>query len=153
MTPTDSDRAHPESPVAPRRHDRYEVWAPSASRVQIRIDGTEHAMEAAPGGWHRLPGVPASPGARYAFRLDGEGPWLPDPRSLSQPDGVHADSEVIDPALLRRETDWSGRSLRGAVLYEMHVGTFTPGPNGRGGTFDSAIERLDELVELGVDAV
>ncbi|MCT1776287.1 malto-oligosyltrehalose trehalohydrolase [Brachybacterium sp. p3-SID957] len=153
MTPTDSDRPHPESPVAPRRHDRYEVWAPSASRVQIRIDGTEHAMEAAPGGWHRLPGVPASPGARYAFRLDGEGPWLPDPRSLSQPDGVHADSEVIDPALLQRETDWSGRSLRGAVLYEMHVGTFTPGPDGRGGTFDSAIERLDELVELGVDAV
>ncbi len=153
MTPTDSDRARQESPVAPRRHDRYEVWAPSASRVQIRIDGAEHEMQAQTDGWHRLPEVPARPGARYAFRLDGDGPWAPDPRSLSQPDGVHADSEVIDPALLQRETDWSGRSLRGAVLYEMHVGTFTPGPDGRGGTFDSAIERLDELVELGVDAV
>ncbi|MBM7500405.1 maltooligosyltrehalose trehalohydrolase [Brachybacterium muris] len=153
MTPTDSDRARQESPVAPRRHDRYEVWAPSASRVQIRIDGAEHEMQAQTDGWHRLPEVPARPGARYAFRLDGDGPWVPDPRSLSQPDGVHADSEVIDPALLQRETDWSGRSLRGAVLYEMHVGTFTPGPDGRGGTFDSAIERLDELVELGVDAV
>ncbi|MCT2178329.1 malto-oligosyltrehalose trehalohydrolase, partial [Brachybacterium muris] len=137
----------------PRPHDRYEVWAPSASRVQIRIDGAEHEMQAQTDGWHRLPEVPARPGARYAFRLDGDGPWVPDPRSLSQPDGVHADSEVIDPALLQRETDWSGRSLRGAVLYEMHVGTFTPGPDGRGGTFDSAIERLDELVELGVDAV
>lgn len=153
MTPTDSDRARQERPVAPRRHDRYEVWAPSASRVQIRIDGAEHEMQAQTDGWHRLPEVPARPGARYAFRLDGDGPWVPDPRSLSQPDGVHADSEVVDPAALPRQGAWSGRSLRGAVLYEMHVGTFTPGPDGTGGTFDSAIERLDELVDLGVDAV
>ena len=140
------------SPTA-RAYDRYRVWAPSAREVTLRIDGGEHAMRPDGDGWFALPGVPAVPGARYAFRLDDGELWLPDPRSLSQPDGVHADSEVVDPLALRRRTSWRGRSLRGRVLYELHVGTFTPGPDGRGGTFDSAIERLDELVALGVDAV
>lgn len=141
------------SPVPPRQYDRYEVWAPAAHEVTLRIDGREHPMRARGDGWFALPEVPAVPGARYAYRLDDDELWLPDPRSVSQPDGVHADSEVIDPAALREETGWSGRSLRGRALYELHVGTFTPGPDGRGGTFDSAIERLDELVDLGVDAI
>src|SRR5699024_11509217 len=51
------------------------------------------------------------------------------------------------------EGGWSGRELRGAVIYELHVGTFTAGPEGRGGTFDTAIDRLDHLVDLGVEAV
>ena len=136
-------------------HDErgYELWAPAAQQVTLRIDGTEHEMRAVGDGWFMLPEVPAEPGARYAFRLDGGDLWLPDPRSLSQPDGVHADSEVVDPSLLRPTAPWDGRDLRGRVLYELHVGTFTPGPEGRGGTFDSGIERLDELVDLGVDAV
>ena len=138
---------------AARAHDRYEVWAPAAREVSIRIDGVEHAMSAADGGWFRLPGVPAHAGARYAFRLDQGELWLPDPRSLSQPEGVHADSEVVDPRTLRGGSPWAGLDLRGKVLYELHVGTFTPGPEGRGGSFDSAIEKLDELAALGVDAV
>jgi maltooligosyltrehalose trehalohydrolase len=142
MTP---DVAHTE--------DRYRVWAPSAREVTLRIDGREHAMTADADGWFALAGVPAEPGARYAFRLDDGELWLPDPRSPSQPDGVHADSEVVDLRSLREDSSWEGRSLRGRVLYELHVGTFTAGPDGRGGTFDSAIERLDALVELGVDAV
>ncbi|WP_394214774.1 malto-oligosyltrehalose trehalohydrolase [Brachybacterium vulturis] len=140
-------------PVPARDYGAYRVWAPHAQQVTVRIDGAEQRMRTAGDGWFELPEVPAVPGARYAFRLDGSEPWLPDPRSLSQPDGVHADSEVVDPAPLRQETAWTGRELRGRILYELHVGTFTPGPDGRGGTFDSAIERLDELVELGVDAV
>ncbi|MGP9539847.1 malto-oligosyltrehalose trehalohydrolase [Brachybacterium sp. AOP43-C2-M15] len=139
--------------TAPRAYDRYEIWAPSARTVTLRVDGAEHVMAAAGGGWFTLPDVPAVPGARYALRLDGDELWLPDPRSLSQPDGVHGDSEVIDPLALRGATAWQGRELRGRVLYELHVGTFSPGPDGRGGTFDSAIEHLDELAELGVDAV
>lgn len=137
----------------PRAYDRYEVWAPRARAVTIRIDGVEHPMSSAPDGWFTLPDVEAVPGARYAFRLDDAEHWLPDPRSLSQPDGVHGASEVVDPRALRRPSPWAGRSLRGGVLYELHVGTFTPGPDGRGGTFDSAIERLDDLVDLGVEAV
>ncbi|MGO1945625.1 malto-oligosyltrehalose trehalohydrolase [Brachybacterium alimentarium] len=136
-----------------RAYDRYEVWAPLAGSVTVRIDGVEQPMRPAPGGWFELPGVPAVPGARYAFRLDGGEPWLPDPRALSQPDGVHGESEVVDPRGLREPSTWQGRSLRGGVIYELHIGTFTPGPHGRGGTFDSAIDRLDELVELGVDAL
>ncbi|ASK66868.1 malto-oligosyltrehalose trehalohydrolase [Brachybacterium avium] len=140
-------------PVAPRDYGAYRVWAPHAQQVTVRIDGAEQPMQPAGDGWFALPGVPAVPGARYAFRLDASELWLPDPRSLAQPEGVHADSEVVDPELLRQETSWQGRSLRGRVLYELHVGTFTPGPDGRGGTLDSAIERLDELVDLGIDAV
>lgn len=136
-----------------RDHGRFALWAPAARRVSIRVDGTVHEMLSGEGGWFELPDVPARPGARYAFRLDDEELWLPDPRSLSQPDGVHGESEVADPRALAEEPGWSGRSLRGAVLYELHIGTFTPGPDGRGGTFDSAIERLDELVDLGVDAI
>jgi len=132
---------------------RYRVWAPAARRVTVRVDGAEHPMRQQADGWFDLPEVPAVPGARYAFRLDDGELWLPDPRSLSQPDGVHADSEVVDPASLRQEPGWEGRSVRGQVLYELHVGTFTSGADGTGGTFDSTIERLDELVELGVDAI
>ncbi|MFC7374268.1 MULTISPECIES: malto-oligosyltrehalose trehalohydrolase [unclassified Brachybacterium] len=141
------------APVAPRAYDRYQLWAPSADAVTVRIDGNEHAMRPAGDGWFTLDDVPAVPGARYAFRLDDDERWLPDPRSLCQPDGVHSDSEVVDPRLLGGSVGWAGRSLRGRVLYELHVGTFTAGPEGHGGTFDSAIERLDDLVDLGVDAV
>ncbi|MEE1651354.1 malto-oligosyltrehalose trehalohydrolase [Brachybacterium sp. J144] len=132
---------------------RYAVWAPAAARVEVRVDGAVHPMTPSADGWFELPGVPAVPGARYSFRLDGGELWLPDPRSLSQPDGVHGESEVVDPSALRTADGWEGRSLRGAVLYELHVGTFASGPDGASGTLDSAIERLDELVDLGVDAV
>ncbi len=133
--------------------DRYRVWAPSARAVTLRVDGAEHPMSAAGEGWFELADPAPVPGARYALRLDDGELWLPDPRSLSQPDGVHGASEVVDPAALAPSGRWEGRDLRGAVLYELHVGTFAPGPDGAGGTLDSAIERLDALVELGVDAV
>lgn len=141
------------APVPARRYDEYRLWAPAASGVRIRVDGVEHEMTREDGGWFALPQVPAEVGARYAFRLEGSELWIPDPRSLLQPDGVHADSEVVDPRALRIDTGWRGRGIRGGVIYELHVGTFTTGPDGRGGTLDSAIERLDDLVELGVDAV
>lgn len=140
-------------PVPERAYDRYEVWAPAASAVDVQVEGVIHPLRPCGQGWFELPDRPARPGERYAFRLDGGPLWLPDPRSLSQPDGVHAPSEVVDPRALRENVGWRGADLRGAVLYELHVGTFTPGPDGRGGTLDSAIERLDELVDLGVDAV
>ncbi|UYG16542.1 malto-oligosyltrehalose trehalohydrolase [Brachybacterium huguangmaarense] len=153
-------------PAAPGTHDpgprapsRYAVWAPDADRVEIgvRAHGAETtdvlALSRGAGGWWGLADRPARPGDRYAFRLDGEGPWLPDPRSLLQPEGVHGASEVVDVAALARHEPWRGIDLRGRTLYELHVGTFTPGPDGSGGTFDSAIERLDDLVALGVDAI
>lgn len=125
---------------------RPAVWAPGARTVAIVLDSAEHPMIGRGDGWFDSP-VDLVAGDRYAFRLD-EGAPLPDPRSLSLPDGVHGPSEVVDPALFMRGTQWPGRDLRGCVLYELHIGTFT----GRG-TFDAAVERLDHLVDLGVDAV
>ena len=144
-------------PVAHDLTAGHALWAPAAQRVEIRRDGRIEPMRRREDGWHTLASSPVRAGERYAFRLDGDGPWIPDPRSLSQVDGVHADSEVVDLAALADlaagDGTWTGRDLRGRVLYELHVGTFTPGPGGRGGTLDSAIERLDDLVELGVDAI
>lgn len=150
MAPQDATPA--PLPAVDRGH--YALWAPAAEQVEIRLGDAARPMTRSEDGWFTLPGVAAEPGTRYAFRIDGDGPWIPDPRSLSQPDGVHGPSEVVDLAALRAEAaPWAGADLRGAVIYELHVGTFTPGPDGRGGTLDSAIERLDDLVALGVDAV
>jgi maltooligosyltrehalose trehalohydrolase len=128
---------------------RYEVWAPAAETVEVETGGSRHAMTPAgrPGWW--AADVGAEGGERdYGFVLDGDGPF-PDPRSPWQPDGVHGPSRTYDHGRFEWSDDgWHGRPLAGSVLYELHVGTFTPE-----GTFDAAIERLDHLVALGVDAV
>ena len=126
----------------------FSVWAPERASVDVVVDGTAHPLTARDGGWWSGTVEGAGPGSDYAFALDGEAP-LPDPRSRWQPDGVHAPSRLFDPAAHSwADTGWTGRALPGAVLYECHIGTFTPA-----GTFDGAIERLDHLVELGVDLV
>ncbi|QWF82679.1 malto-oligosyltrehalose trehalohydrolase [Amycolatopsis sp. CA-230715] len=123
----------------------FRVWAPSADRVRVRVDGIDHEMTAADGGWWHAD----ADGTEYAFLIgDGDEP-LPDPRSRRQPGGVHAPSAVYDHAAFRwTDRAWTGRQLPGAVLYELHIGTFTPG-----GTFDAAIERLGHLVDLGITHV
>ncbi len=124
-----------------------EVWAPDAAELAIRLgDGSRLAMRRGDDGrWD--PERDLEPGERYGFIVDGEGPF-PDPRSLSLPDGVHGLSRVVDPAVFGREIDWDGRPVRGTVIYELHVGTFT-----HEGTLDAAVERLDDLVALGIDTV
>ncbi|MEV4351893.1 malto-oligosyltrehalose trehalohydrolase [Actinoplanes sp. NPDC049596] len=126
----------------------FEVWAPEKS-VRLRIGEDVLDMERGDDGWWRLDVPSAGPGTDYAYVLpDNETP-LPDPRSRWQPQGVHAASRVYDDAAFAwTDKAWTGRQLPGSVLYELHVGTYTPE-----GTFDAAIERLDHLVELGVDLV
>jgi maltooligosyltrehalose trehalohydrolase len=106
-------------------------------------------MTAAAGaGWWQasVPGIPA--GADYAFWLDGQGP-LPDPRSVRQPHGTRGASRTYDHAAFGwTDRGWRGGPLHGSLIYELHVGTFTPE-----GTFDAAIGRLDHLRDLGVDTV
>ncbi|MDO5092304.1 MAG: malto-oligosyltrehalose trehalohydrolase [Propionibacteriaceae bacterium] len=123
---------------------RPEVWAPEATQVELLLADGPVAMTPSGGGWWQAEPLPF--GTRYQFRVDGGMP-LPDPRSLSQPDGPHGASRIVDPALLTRPATFS-TDLRGAVGYELHVGTFTPE-----GTFKAAIEHLNHLVELGVEAV
>ena len=101
------------------------------------------------GGWWTAEVPGAGHGTDYAFRLDGAAEELPDPRSAWQPYGVHGRSRVVDHGRFAwTDHGWRGVPLAGSVLYELHVGTFTPE-----GTFDAAIDRLDHLVGLGVDAV
>jgi malto-oligosyltrehalose trehalohydrolase len=105
-------------------------------------------MESIGDGWHKLVTPVAGPGSRYWFRLPS-GLQVPDPASRYQPEDVHGPSEVVDTAAWRwNDDDWKGRPWREAVLYELHVGTYTPE-----GTFRALITKLDYLASLGVTAV
>lgn len=128
---------------------RFQVWAPQAKAVDVDIDNEFFPMTEGEGGWWSAEVEKATVGTDYAFRIDGEGPSVPDPRSLWQPEGVHGPSRVLDhSAFSWTDKNWQARPLASAVLYELHIGTFTPE-----GTFASAIEKLDYLVELGITHV
>jgi maltooligosyltrehalose trehalohydrolase len=118
------------------------VWAPRADAVAVRIGGADHPLEPI-GHGIREAVVPGAVGDDYVFVLDGEP--LPDPCSRWQPEGLRGPSRVFAPA---RPGPGPGLSLGDAILYELHVGTFSPE-----GTFDAAIPYLAELAELGVTAV
>lgn len=131
--------------------ERVPVWAPGAAEVELSLPATGRAlpMERVGDGWWVSPRA-LDPGTDYAFRVDGS-PDLPDPRSARQPYGVHGLSRYVDPSAwagLWTDDGWRGRDARGAVIYELHVGTFTPD-----GTLDAAAARLGHLVRLGVDMV
>ena len=128
---------------------RLSVWAPNARRVEAQVSGRREPLQPqARAGWWGGEVAGVRPGTDYAFVLDGADP-LPDPRSLWQPHGVHGPSRVYDHDRFDWSDDgWHGRALPGAVLYELHVGTFT-----REGSFDAAITRLGHLVELGITHV
>jgi maltooligosyltrehalose trehalohydrolase len=136
---------------------RFEVWAPDAERVQVEVqvssegETARHALSPQEGrrGWWAADIAEARHGTDYGFVLDDAEEVLPDPRSRWQPYGAHGISRVYEHDRFPwNDHRWRGRPLPGSVLYEMHVGTYTPE-----GTFDAAIERLDHLVSLGVDAV
>ncbi|OWV04830.1 malto-oligosyltrehalose trehalohydrolase [Micromonospora wenchangensis] len=128
----------------------FTVWAPDVARLRLRLPGVaDHDMRAGPDGWWRVEVPDAGPGTDYAFLLDDEDTPLPDPRSAWQPAGVHGPSRRYDHAAFDwTDQGWTGRQLSGSILYELHIGTFTPQ-----GTFDAAIDRLDHLVDLGVDLI
>ncbi|MEU2356042.1 malto-oligosyltrehalose trehalohydrolase [Streptomyces misionensis] len=127
---------------------QFEVWAPQADRVTLQCEGVAHPLGRDPerAGWWRGE-AEAGDGARYGFALD-DGPVLPDPRSRRQPDGPDGLSAVVEHERYTWRADWPGRALPGAVLYELHVGTYTPE-----GTLDAAAARLGHLAELGVTHV
>ncbi|QDO87619.1 malto-oligosyltrehalose trehalohydrolase [Ornithinimicrobium ciconiae] len=126
---------------------QYAVWAPDADQVEVVCADRRPMVRHGRPGWWVAPMEPGDDG-RYAFSLDGGEP-RPDPRSLSQPDGVHAASALVDLAAHDwGDGAWTGHQLDGAVLYELHVGTFTAE-----GTFAAATERLDHLVDLGVTTI
>ncbi len=127
---------------------RFRLWAPPHATVQIELDGKLTAMVPEGGGWHQLATDRAGAGSRYRFVLP-DGLRVPDPASRFQPDDVHGPSEVVDPeAYAWRDTAWTGLPWHQAVVYELHIGAFTPQ-----GTFRAAVGKLDHLVALGVTAI
>ncbi len=128
---------------------RFAVWAPSAQEAAVEIDGRRVPMERAAGGFFYCFGPGTAAGARYMFHFDSTAVAVPDPASRFNPDGVHAASEVVDASAYEwRDDAWRGRPWADAVLYELHVGTFTPE-----GTYTAAAARLDYLAELGVTGI
>ena len=127
---------------------RFRVWAPNAVAVELDLTGRRVAMAAADRGWFEADVPDVGPGTDYGFSLDG-GPVRPDPRSPWQPTGVDGPSRTVDHAAFPwTDAGWRGVHLPSTVIYELHVGTFTPE-----GTFDAVIRRLDHLVDLGVDVI
>ena len=132
----------------------YSVWAPHAHDMQVEVNGTSHQMvrdESRRGWW--VSDVAMADGDRYGFRLDyGNGEGLtapvPDPRTRRQPDGVLGLSEVYTDTFEWSDAGWTGRILPSMVIYELHVGTFTPE-----GTFAGVEDKLDYLKNMGITAI
>jgi maltooligosyltrehalose trehalohydrolase len=129
---------------------RFRVWASKRERVELHLTGPIDRvvpMEPREPGYFEVTLDAVEPGTRYLYRLDGE-TQRPDPASRFQPTTVHEPSAVVDPSFPWTDRFWHGVPLDRYVIYELHVGTFTPE-----GTFDAVVPRLNDLVELGVTAV
>lgn len=129
---------------------RFRLWAPAQRKVCVVLGENERRlpMETREGGWHELVTDAARARTSYRFALE-DGTFVPDPASRFQPRDVQGPSEVVDPrAYAWSHPDWRGRAWEEAVVYELHVGTFTPA-----GTYRAAIDKLDHLVDLGVTAI
>ncbi len=125
----------------------FNVWAPSASKLAVKIGDMLYPMSGPDfSGWWKESVEAAESGTDYSFLLNDDPTPYPDPRGLWQPHGVHGPSRLYNHKSFAWSDDrWKGPPLSGAIIYEMHVGTFTTA-----GTFDAAIERLDYLFEVGV---
>jgi maltooligosyltrehalose trehalohydrolase len=125
----------------------FRVWAPRPKKVSVQVNGKPFAMEGPNDqGYWNAKVDDAGYGATYGFLLDDDEMLYPDPRSFRQPDGVHGPSVLYDQkAFAWSDSAWQGYPLASAIIYELHIGTFT-----KDGTFDSAIERLGFLQDLGI---
>jgi maltooligosyltrehalose trehalohydrolase len=129
----------------------FRVWAPRRRSVDVVFENGEEplALAAEDEGYFSGLAPQAKAGTRYRFRLDGGEQLVPDPVSRYQPDRVHGASEVVDPSLFKwTDSRWQGIAPQDQVLYEMHVGTFTPA-----GTWESAAKELPELKNLGITCI
>lgn len=124
------------------------VWSPLATKMELVTSRLRVAMAQQAGGWWSVDLGPELSQSDYAYSIDGARP-VPDPRSLWQPDGVHGCSRPVDHSSFEwSDAGWQQQPLSAAIIYECHIGTFTPA-----GTFDSAIERLGHLRDLGITHV
>jgi maltooligosyltrehalose trehalohydrolase len=137
---------------------RFEIWAPLPKKLVMRVNSQDHSRDYAMTGpdefGHWYADIDdANPGSDYCFLIDGDTYCYPDPRSLWQPSGVHGMSRVYDQSAFawtdnRTDSQFIAPPLETAILYELHIGTFTPE-----GTLDAAIQKLDYLLSLGITHV
>jgi maltooligosyltrehalose trehalohydrolase len=137
----------------PEGGTHFRVWAPRRRRVAVVLEGAAERgaspLEPEGNGYFSGTAPAAKAGTLYRFRLDDDETLYPDPVSRFQPDGPHGPSQVIDPGAFRwTDGGWRGVRREGQVLYEMHVGTFTPE-----GTWEAAARQLPELASLGITAI
>ncbi|HEY4201800.1 MAG TPA: malto-oligosyltrehalose trehalohydrolase [Devosiaceae bacterium] len=128
----------------------FRLWAPYCDRVSLKLagDGALRPMAALPDGWFETDIDGVGPGTRYSFVLS-DGSEVPDPASRYQPEDVHGPSEIVDDhAFVWTDRNWTGRPWEEAVIYEIHVGAFTPE-----GSFRAAIGKLASLADLGITAI
>lgn len=129
---------------------RFKIWAPKCKYLQLKLKGKRKLldMEAVGDGWHRLDVEGVGAGALYRYVLP-DGQEIPDPTSRYQPDGIHGFSAVIEPTSFAwTDMEWIGRPWEEAIIYELHVGSFT-----EEGTFAAAATKLDHLIALGITAI
>jgi maltooligosyltrehalose trehalohydrolase len=130
-------------------HSTFRVWSPTSQSVQVQreSDGSRYPLNPEPAGHHAAVLPQFKAGDRYRIIFDDGSP-MPDPASRYQPDGVHGPSEIVDSTFAWTDLDWTGVQPKNWVIYELHVGAFTDA-----GTFLAAIDRLDELSQLGITAI
>ena len=138
------------TPFVHNRVTTFRLWAPRTEKVKLRLlsgsHPTDHALKNEGNGYHSLT-LSCCHEQLYQYVLDGNS--LPDPASAFQPEGVHGPSMVVNFDLTdKSKFDWPGVAKHDLIIYEIHIGTFTPE-----GTYNTAIERLDYLVALGVTAI
>ncbi len=135
--------------LVPGRGVHFKVWAPKRQKVHVILEG--HRFPLAPEGEGYFAGTvdSAKPGSLYRYQLDEEDSFFPDPESRFQPEGPHGPSQVVDPSAFRwTDGAWPGLDAEGQVIYELHIGTFTPE-----GTWDGARKQLPELASLGITVI
>src|SRR5262245_19279985 len=124
--------------------ERLRVWAPLAKTLEVQAGHNRAVATPEPDGWWSAP-AGIGEGVDYGFIINGQGPF-PDPRAQRQPFGPHGLSRRVNHAAFRwSDARWQPPPLSSAIIYELHVGTFT-----ERGTFEAAKEKLDHLVQLGV---
>jgi maltooligosyltrehalose trehalohydrolase len=141
-----AEGAPPVSQLSFQEDAMVAVWAPLAQTLEVIAGERSYSMDRTERGWWRA-SHELGPGEEYQFRLNGK--TFPDPRSPWQPNGVHGASRHVDHSVFRwTDANWQAKPLASAVIYELHIGTFT-----QEGTFDAVIPRLDHLVDLGITHV
>jgi maltooligosyltrehalose trehalohydrolase len=134
----------------------FRVWAPKAKQLALVLEEssapgatrTFHPLEREEGGYFSG-GAEAGAGALYRFRVDRNENFHPDPASRYQPDGPHGSSSIVDPTKFQwTDSQWRGRKLKGQIIYEMHIGTFTDE-----GTWQAAAKQLRELARIGITVI